>query len=569
MTDTSLTFAVHNHNLAPSYAVPLVDAYQKQKNIHIVSAPLSAETNAPGTNPSSTNLPTMRPTPQRHIADSSLHHFFHLRLQMALDNQSSPQSNANTKDKDALPSYFPGAVIPGPGGVHCSEVVRGNLLFDQFKYLLQFDQEMFDRIKGLTLSNNFGQIESVYPEAAPSRLFSSQAQTDEEWLWHYVKAPKLFFLYQAANNSRAKEENQKEATGSIQVLKSFSRIAQALKDSAEKNNFNDQSVIKLLSFISRAWFKSTTGLSPVTWGEAALQKVRETLAQNTNAINSLNILPYLFELEAMASYLSLGEKHESFAHGVFAGNFIEVAMASVTSIKATEFCVRERLFDEVVNLSSRGFAPVIINEYSLVADGNHRLTAACVWNILKYCQDYDWSLDSQDFQRRVGTFAAAVKDGLLKNKADLCPVTLHQALNHLAYFLCRPDWRARLQSYTKPLLRRHDYIYQLPVVMLPEYLSGAVVKSLYDDGMTVERACPSIYEAMSLNEHLVLPPRASYHFTDAALLPWFTVLSTNIFAAERPSADRRGKRRTHSFGRRPRIVPQITNSVSAHNHGEI
>ena len=63
-------------------------------------------------------------------------------------------------------------------------------------------------------------------------------------------------------------------------------------------------------------------------------------------------------------------------------------------------------------------------------------------------------------------------------------------------------------------------------------------------GTVVERACPSIYEAMSLNEHLVLPPRASYHFTDAALLPWFTVLKTSCGT----------KRRTGSFSRRPRSI---------------
>ena len=67
---------------------------------------------------------------------------------------------------------------------------------------------------------------------------------------------------------------------------------------------------------------------------------------------------------------------------------------------------------------------------------------------------------------------------------------------------------------------------ELPVVLLSEYLSQAVVKGLYDEGIEIVRACPSLYEEMASDQLLVLPPRASYHFTDAALLPWFKVLSS-------------------------------------------
>ena len=51
------------------------------------------------------------------------------------------------------------------------------------------------------------------------------------------------------------------------------------------------------------------------------------------------------------------------------------------------------------------------------------------------------------------------------------------------------------------------------------------IRACYDEGKRVVRACPSLYEEMSKDGDLVLPPRASYHFTDAALLPWFGVLS--------------------------------------------
>ena len=526
MTNSNLTFLVHNHNLAPSYSVPALEAYQSQKNIQVVSN-MQTITNSDALCFGKEKSPK---SADEMLAGKSA--FFNMRLEMALGLKSD-------SERDNAPSYFPGAIIPGPGGAACSEVTRGNLLFDQFQYLLTFDSEMRERLVSYQNTKE-GTVKSKSPNG-PSRLFCREQSSNEAWLWHHVPAPQLYFLHQASGT---------QTTGNISTeaaLKSLVDAAASLFVISSADDFSSAGVFDILSLISNAWFNPHSNIAPVTWGETALKAASHSLRQHKAAITNDNLLPFLFELEAMASHISLGEERsdrQSFARGVFAGNYIEVSMAPISSLKATEFCVRERLFDEVINLSSRGFAPVVINEYGLVADGNHRLTAAYVWNILKYCQDLEWSLENEAFQKRVADFDSAVQNGLLQHSAQVSPVTLHQSLNHLAYFLCRPDHRARLNSYTKPLLKRHDFISELPVVVLPEYLSGAVVKSLYDDGESVERACPSIYEAMSLNNHLVLPPRASYHFTDAALLPWFTVLKTSCGT----------KRRTKTFGSHSRTI---------------
>lgn len=480
INNDNLRFSIHNHHLAPSYSVPVVDLYQSEKNIQVVSGSIGM---AGG-------------EPDRHIDSGT---FFAWRLKQALGLES------------ASPSYFPGAVIPGPGGAACAELLRGNLLFEQFQFLLDFDGEAAERIFRLAGESH---SEFSQTEQAPPRFFSSQATGHGAWLWKYVEAPELFFLHQLDLPPRPAAH----AGLALSALAALARQKwREVQVGAESCALED-----LLGLISRAWYSSTRGA--VVWTEGALQAVRLAVLQYRSFVDDENLLPFLFELEAMASYLSLGEKKRSFARGVFAGNYIEVAMAPITSIKATEFCVRERLFDEVINLSGRGFAPIVVNEYGLVADGNHRLSAAYIWNILKYTQDLEWCLENDHFQKRVADFGRAVEKGLVGQAGTISAVSLHQALDHLAQFLCRPEWRARLNNYTKPLLKSHDFIGELPVVHLPEYLSGAVIKADYDDGIATMRACPSVYEAMADNENFVLPPRASYHFTDAALLPWFKVL---------------------------------------------
>jgi hypothetical protein len=545
MTNQDLKFFVHNQSLAPSYSVPALDAYQAQKNIHVVSKS-NAEDNSLTFGNERLGAPVEQktsPTSESFFArrlETALAAAFDLAARAQSEADQAPESNGNNisaehSPSSHAPSYFPGSIIPGPGGASCNEVTRGNLLFAQFQYLLAFDGETRDRVAQLADTNR--------SSAAPSRPFCREESSNEAWLWKYIEEPKLYSLHQAP---LPQSDTTLTPAQALAILK---KQAAGLLQTAAAKNFDEQSVLNILALVAQAWFSPSSGLSPVTWGEGAVNKSRTALVRYHKTITEQNILPFIFELEAMASHISLGEEREdrkSFARGVFAGNFIEVAMAPVTSIKPTEFCVRERLFDEVINLSSRGFAPVVINEYGLVADGNHRLTAAYVWNILKYCQDLEWCLDNEQFQRRAAAFADAVQNGLLKTNSQVSPISMHQALSHLSYFLCRPDWRARLNSYTRPLLKRHDFMSDLPVVVLPEYLSGAVVKSLYDDGERIERACPSMYEAMSLNNHLVLPPRASYHFTDAALLPWFTVLKTSCGT----------KHRSRVFGQRGRVIPK-------------
>lgn len=314
MNIQDLTFFVHNHNLAPSYSVPALDAYQAQKNIQVVSNS--------NPEPGSLTFGNERAADSgRANTSPTSEAFFAMRLHMALELPTV-----------STPSYFPGSLIPGPGGATCAEVARGNLLFEQFQHMLAFDGESLSRISQLA--------NGIKTTAAPSRLHSRPGANSEAWLWQFVERPKLYTLHK-------KPLPDSHATISeAQALAIFGATATELLQAATEGRFDEPSVTQLLTLISAAWFVPSSGIAPVTWGPSAIDKTRAALLKHQRAITDQNILPFLFELEAMASHISLSEEREgrrSFARGVFAGNFIEVAMAPITSIKPTEYCVRERL----------------------------------------------------------------------------------------------------------------------------------------------------------------------------------------------------------------------------------
>jgi len=495
---------------APACSVPSLTAYQAQKKIQVVSTSQLNFGNEISQNQKQQNL-----ADETQASDL----FYQLRLKAALAAGSDQIAGSE------VPSYFPGPVIPGPGGPHCHEVNRGNLLFDQFQNLVAFDSKTISRLERMGAGT---------PQSVDTVLFISAAEVKEPWAWTGISAPALSFLHQTVVLDES-EEAKLDADRAVAALLSLKKHVQALYKKALLQNFAPADTAEMLLSIGTAWHHSIIFDAPQD-AEPLAQAIAY-LQNNQERINDGNLLYLLFELEALISYKTMSAGLQTFAAGVFAGNFVQVALYPLARLGATEFCVRERLFDEVINLVGRGFAPVVINEMGLVADGNHRVTASWIWNILKHTADknLDWSLDCPEFQKAISEYFEQSKESA---------VSRHEALSHLAHFLSRPEYRSKLNTYIRPLLAEYDYIKELPVVFLPEYLSQAVVKSHYDEGTKVERACPSVYETLAKNDRLVLPPRASYHFTDSALLPWFTVLGRDQTVGEQ------GQNSTHASASR-------------------
>lgn len=530
--ENALTFSILNvqagvSNFAPACSVPSLTAYQAQKKIQVVS---TSQLNF-GNEAIASQASAQSAEAGKKQATAEL--FYQLRLDGALAISSD------------VPSYFPGPVIPGPGGVHCHEVNRGNLLFDQFKNMVAFDGKTQARLLQLA------ETETTQVDFKPATELFTTPAAKSEWSWSEIPAPSLAFLHQVVNTEAAEVSDLKQES-----LALLTRLAADLYKTAQAAAFSTESTTALLTLVRTAWHRSATASIET----AQIEKVAVLLKQHQNRINADNLLYVLFELDAQVSYKTIASGLQTFAAGVFAGNFVEVALYPLARLGATEFCVRERLFDEVINLVGRGFAPVVINELGLVADGNHRVTASWIWNILKFTADrgLDWSLDNVEFQKAVGDYFSNSKESA---------VSRHEALSHLGHFLARPEYRSKLNTYIRPLLADYDYIKELPVVFLPEYLSQAVVKSHYDEGTKIERACPSVYETLAMNDSLVLPPRASYHFTDSALLPWFTVLGRDQKQeCEEQSRFRKNSNRNRLSARK---IPTGVRNLSKRKHEKV
>ena len=282
MISNSLSFSIHNQSLAPSFSVPELDVYQSQKNIQVVSVnqdPLFFETDA-------------KVSAHAKTEEEAHNAFFNLRLALAFGQVNSS------------PSYFPGAVIPGPGGSACSEFNRGNLLYDQFVHVLSFDDEMLSRLLD-------------EKTVAPTSLFCRETTSAEDWQWQHVIEPKLYFIHQCTRPDN-QQKITRQADSQTRALAALSSKACELLTEATEQYFSDQSLIALLTLISQAWFSPVSGIAPITWDSAALAVCRQVMSKHIEQIDKTNILPVLFEVEAMTSHVSLDEKRESFARGVFA-----------------------------------------------------------------------------------------------------------------------------------------------------------------------------------------------------------------------------------------------------------
>ena len=248
----------------------------------------------------------------------------------------------------------------------------------------------------------------------------------------------------------------------------------------------------------------------------------EILKIESQKIESEALLSLIFELESFAHYSSITNRHTEIYTGTFEGLWVEVVEASIQTIRATELCQTERLFDELINLCEGRTAPVILNEYGSIADGNHRFTAVWLWNLLSATRDCCWSIGDDQFQRSIGEF-------LRRKKAQISPVTVHEILRHLALILQNREQGEKLREYLKPRFNNNRIQYQienLPAVFISTYNNVAAIAEIYDRDGDIVRFEPGIYEALLSLNSKVLPERACYHFADRVPLPWFDLVNT-------------------------------------------
>jgi hypothetical protein len=356
---------------------------------------------------------------------------------------------------DQAPNIFPGNLVPQPGTAS-TFVDRGILFYEQYRFYKQW---------GLYAS-------------PPPILSVTPIDPRTPWPWRWER-PNLFLLKESSG------AHQEAAT--TEHAFAFDRV-RLLRD--------------CLTY---------------QYSAQSLEFLRRLTMQALSIKDRDPALLVLFEIEAAASFLTFTERMPVLLEAESGRNWTAVYCMPLLQIRQTELCETERIFDELFNLGRVRFAPIVVNEYSTIADGNHRFTSAWIWNVLRQCLSQSWNLDCKEFQDAI--WAAM-------NRLDLfsVPTTAHEVLFHLGVLLSRYDIAATLEARLKPVLRHGSDIAQVPVVLLPEYLSGAADKGLYDAGTAVKRAHPAIYRTIAEAPNTVLPARASYHYTDCVPLPWFDVI---------------------------------------------
>jgi hypothetical protein len=474
------------------FAFPCIHSYEKQKKIRVVST--TSKFNKRHSKYHRLMLETNIENAHELINRSKQLTFISHRLSAAL-----------TDNSQNVPAYFPGQMIPAAGGPNCQEIYRGTLFYEQWLKLFEFDAG-FPNIEKFQVMLNKTKNEDNESIFELKEVSSYQSQeTRANWPWLFISKPKLSIIHFPSIDEKTDTTKcqSKEKDAFIEMLTEFCMSAVNSHSKLEE----------ILSIIHSLW--TDTDTTPITYSNHAIAATEELFNTYSNNISAQNILPFLFELEAFASYMTYSDNLNIIAQGLFADNWLEIGLLPLNVLRATEFCLSERLLDEIINLTQQRFAPIVANEFYSVSDGNHRLTASWLWNLLKYTSNCIWALDNQEFQEKVADFC---------NEQIIGPITQCEILHHLSVFLANPKYRSILINQVKTILPKYGYINSVPIVFLPEYLSTTVVKDLYDSGKSIRRVPLSIYQTLAEIKEAVLPPRASYHFTDAALLPWFSVL---------------------------------------------
>jgi hypothetical protein len=168
------------------------------------------------------------------------------------------------------------------------------------------------------------------------------------------------------------------------------------------------------------------------------------------------------------------------------------------------------------NLASGRTAPLIVNELSCVCDGNHRLGAVWIWNMLHTCPDVLWQTGNPLFEARLSTF-------FNKHRNERTHVALVNALEGLSSLLNLEESAQALLSLSTEIAAKQVEI--LPVVPMPSYNKFALDLIAFESEGQFNRFDPQYYWILQAQCDTFLPARACYHFADRVAMPWFSVLS--------------------------------------------
>lgn len=359
----------------------------------------------------------------------------------------------------------------------------------------------------------FRRIASLQLECGPSTQQTddriTSALPNKKWSWQFMERPALEQIILNTSARALDTDPEKQL---------FPNIRQLTKRAISRP-FKDQRLAEMRSILETIHTAWSRAAAP-SYSESSLLAAEEIISRELSSNGDLNIIPLLFEIENFAATETIFKRMSPLASGMYGGVWLEIGTMPLHSVTGTELCQSSRLYDELISLANGHTAPLIVNEFGCLADGNHRLTAAWIWNILSALKNEIWSLDNPDFQSSVSSVIAG-----LNGKISL--VSQHEALHHLDVFLCDESLRANL---VENLQNKHAMqpISELPVIPLLEYSTLAVIGEAYCDSQDCVRFEPGTYELFTKQPNVVLPARACYHFADRVPLPWFSIAGNKV-----------------------------------------
>ncbi len=266
------------------------------------------------------------------------------------------------------------------------------------------------------------------------------------------------------------------------------------------------SLRSLFNLIHSCW----SSVEFVDYPNIALQIALTTLSQN-----SRRTLEVAFELEEFASYCALRSNYLPMQSTHFEGKWVDIGYRDPSDIRASERCIAKKVLSELENLPLGKTAPLLVNEFDCVADGNHRLTASRVWNALHAANDDLWEPGNVHFEKRLFRF-------FNKNASVKSDLSASNALESLSEILSEEESKQRINKLRR-MIGSH-VIRRIPILPVLSYSGVAIDRRLYENGGVACRFNPSHYQILKEDSSTCLAAKACYHRTDTLPLPLFYVL---------------------------------------------
>ncbi len=94
----------------------------------------------------------------------------------------------------------------------------------------------------------------------------------------------------------------------------------------------------------------------------AARFIVDNFRDHTEKEESRDWLAFAFELEACLSCIEYSWPLNVTSYGVYKGCWVEVGRLPIAKIQSTELVVVKRVLAELMNIRTKGFAPIIVNE---------------------------------------------------------------------------------------------------------------------------------------------------------------------------------------------------------------